>query len=285
MTTLQKTLAALIAAQIAIPHQVEAAPSNLSVNYQNYRNGHTYRNSDLDRDFKAVTRHGNIGDGNQKISVFPSQSNYKRFQVNLKAGEFGGDQLTAVRVDLAPRNVYTLGYRVRFAKNFDFGRGGKLPGISGGSGPTGGRPANDGMSHRIMWIVDRRDPSDIQFQAYHYHLAQHDAWVRGGRTNTRRYGDSTKFMPIKDATWYNIQMQVKLDTGEGRGRLHINVNGVTRYNHTHRYLRNGANWKLNRFLKVIFYGGGTQDWAPTRNTNLLLDNIKINQEQLPDSRR
>ncbi len=48
---------------------------------------------------------------------------------------------------------YTFEYKVRAPKDFDFVRGGKLPGLFGGSGPAGGASTAeaDGFSVRTMW--------------------------------------------------------------------------------------------------------------------------------------
>jgi len=45
----------------------------------------------------------------------------------------------------------TVEYKVRIDNDFDFVRGGKLPGFCGGSSPMGGRNTTDGFSARIMW--------------------------------------------------------------------------------------------------------------------------------------
>lgn len=257
-----------------------AAPSSLSVSYQNYRNGQTYSKSNFRSDVIDVERIGNMGDGSQKIEIQPSGSNYKRLRVNFRADEWGGDQLTAIRVKIAERDSYTLKYRVRLDDSFDFGRGGKWPGFSAGTGPTGGRPSPDGMSHRIMWIENRRDSSDRYLQTYHYHLNQWERWVQNGRTDSNRYGDGTRLVDAKRGTWYAVEMRVKLkERNSNRGRLQVKINGVMEYNHTHRYLRPGANWKFNRLLQVFFYGGGST-WAPDQNSNLLFDNMQLNQDSL-----
>ncbi len=72
-----------------------------------------------------------------------------------------------------------LSYIVRFDKEFEFVKGGKLPGLCGGpESVTGGRPANgkNGFSARIMWRRDGRG------EAYLYHMDQPD-----------KYGESLPF--------------------------------------------------------------------------------------------
>lgn len=56
-------------------------------------------------------------------------------------------------VPLAGRGVSCLHYRVRFPGEFDFVKGGKLPGLFAGEAPTGGEKVTgrDGWTIRLMW--------------------------------------------------------------------------------------------------------------------------------------
>jgi hypothetical protein len=50
-----------------------------------------------------------------------------------------------------PVDTLTLRYQVRFPPRFDFVKGGKLPGLFGGAGGSGGEHYADGFSTRYMW--------------------------------------------------------------------------------------------------------------------------------------
>src|SRR5690606_42022304 len=55
-------------------------------------------------------------------------------------------------VDLGgPHEELYFAYRVRFQQGFAFNMGGKLPGFSGGSRPSGCDPDEGGFSARNMW--------------------------------------------------------------------------------------------------------------------------------------
>lgn len=260
-----------------------AAPSSLSVNYQKYRNGQTYSRSNFESDIRNVYRYGNIGDGNQKIAIQPSNSRYKRLRVQFKKGEFGGKQLTGVHGKLAPNNKYTLKYSVRFLNDFDFSKGGKLPGIGGGSVPAGGNQRPDGMSARIMWLRNRgpsrRAEIRDSFVAYHYYLGRYRDYKNGDDPKLAA-GETTWLQDIDRNRWYNLGIQVKLNKGDGIGRLTIKINGKIRYNSEHRYLTGRQNWKMNRLMHVFFYGGGSPVWAPDKNTALLFDNLNVTRDNL-----
>lgn len=64
----------------------------------------------------------------------------------------GGLEFKVRLPDTGARAVY-LSYRLRFAPNFPWAKGGKLPGICGGSCPSGGAPVTGygGWSMRLMW--------------------------------------------------------------------------------------------------------------------------------------
>lgn len=259
-----------------------AAPSSLSINYQNYDNNHNYTRANLENDLEDLRNANNYGDGNQRIQVFPSGSGYKRLRFNFQRGEFGRDNYNSAG-NLAGNNTYTINYSVRFEDNFDFGRGGKLPGIGGGTTPAGGRPDTTGMTSRLMWRRDNRDNNGVTrryLESYHYWLGQYRRYAPNGANGTKdnsfRFGDRTYLVPATDNEWYHIGMQATLNEGAGRGRLQISVNGVMRYNRQHTYLTSNASWRMNTYLQALFYGGADSTWAPSRDSALLLDNVVVN---------
>lgn len=276
------TAAALLSSLVCcLGTAIAASPSSINVNYQNYEHNQRYTQNMLANDVGDVERFGNIGDGNQRIRNFPENSSFRRLRIDFKNGEFGSQNLTAIRVRLRPNNRYTLKYSFRFLSEWDFGLGGKVPGISGGSGPAGGRPTVDGMSHRIMWRQDARDNNGTvrtYLESYHYWLGQFRRYEAGDSRS--RHGDRTYLVPARRNQWYDIGMQVRLDSGQERGRLIVTVNGVTRYNRQHTYYTRNANWQMNQLMHVFFYGGGSTDWAPSRDTRLMFDNLNVTQSNL-----
>ncbi|HBU38321.1 MAG TPA: hypothetical protein DEB70_11025, partial [Planctomycetaceae bacterium] len=75
--------------------------------------------------------------------------------VKFPAHTFGSEKNGAVwrlKFD-KPYSAVEVRYDVMFGRGFDFARGGKLPGLFGGKGNTGGdRPdGKDGFSARMMW--------------------------------------------------------------------------------------------------------------------------------------
>ena len=128
----------------------------------------------------------------------------------------------------------TLEYRVRFAGNFDWGYGGKLPGLSIGEGPsTGGEHSPHAASCRLMWQPGGRviayvyTPSGVR-QSREY---VREAGSRGGG----KYGDGlfrSAQLQLRGREQRNtIVMRVKLNGfDESRrpkpdGVLTVSVNG------------------------------------------------------------
>ena len=70
-------------------------------------------------------------------------------------GPPGGGAQWIAEFDEGMEEAY-LEYKVKFRSGFDFVRGGKLPGMAGGSAPSGSAPADGvrGWSGRLMWRTD-----------------------------------------------------------------------------------------------------------------------------------
>ena len=80
---------------------------------------------------------------------------YPKDSVNPARRPQGGSEFYAKPLDISKANNVTLGYKVFFPGDFDWVKGGKLPGLYGGhTGCSGGNPALDCFSTRLMWRAD-----------------------------------------------------------------------------------------------------------------------------------
>jgi hypothetical protein len=161
-----------------------------------------------------------------------------------------------------------LKYGVFFPAGFNFVKGGKLPGLYGGKrGCTGGDPAVDCFSTRLMW----RDSGKGELYLYANREAQDPAICQmPGNYCNPTYGWSlnTGAFTFKTGEWTNIEEHVTLNTpGQRNGKLAIKVNGVEviRYNNIVFRTAQYPNIVIDGMDVETFFGGGSPDWAtPTR---------------------
>ncbi len=177
----------------------------------------------------------------------------------------GGQWLAA----LPPRIAYDLEYRVRFGVDFDWRRGGKLPGLAGGTVPTGGNFDPDGFSSRYMWRDDGR------LVVYLYWAGQASA----GRERGRQYGvDLDCGVTLERGRDHRLRQRVTLNTpGRADGRLEVWVDGRQVLARSDLLFRDqpGKTWAIDRFLFSTFHGGNDPTWAPRRDSTVEFDDIVI----------
>jgi hypothetical protein len=148
-----------------------------------------------------------------------------------------------------------LAYSVRFAPGFDFVRGGKLPGLFGGSGPSGGRipDGHDGFSLRLMW----RERGAGEVYAYLPDSIVHGSSLLRG---------SWQFEPGR---WHRVVQSVALNTpGRHDGWLTMEIDGrPVGLVHGLR-LRDGAGLKADGVFFDLFFGGSDDSWAARADTHV-----------------
>lgn len=158
---------------------------------------------------------------------------------------------SVVAVDGAERAI--LSYRVRFPVSFNFVRGGKLPGLYGGAGNSGGVIPNgtDGFSFRLMWdkngmgVVYAYLPSSITYGS---------GFFRGRFT----------FVP---GTWHQITQELKLnDPDKSNGLLRLWFDGLLVGEQDDLLIRTVGALKINGIFFDLFFGGNDDSWAPPSDT-------------------
>ena len=108
------------------------------------------------RDWPGCEWQDGIKEGN--LSVVERDATF-RLRIDYRIGEIGPEKNGAGwRFPIGRRETAELSYTVRFGKDFDWVKGGKLPGFCGGpENVSGGRPADgtNGFSARLMWRSSR----------------------------------------------------------------------------------------------------------------------------------
>lgn len=212
-----------------------------------------YAEEDVEADFGAApTWNDGLDEGRATIVAEGTQ---RFLRVTYPAGQFGpGNGGVQFMVALGgPHEELFFSYRVRFSEGFDFVKGGKLPGLVGGSSPTGCAPKTDGFSARNMW---RSGGSAVQ---YVYYPDQPNNC--GDDIAYRTEGAAVAFAP---GTWHTVEHRLVMNTpGESDGLLEAWVDGelvVQRLDMAWRGA--GANFGIDRLYFSTFFGGGDSSWAP-----------------------
>jgi Chitobiase/beta-hexosaminidase C-terminal domain len=169
-----------------------------------------------------------------------------------------------IKSKIAGKTEYTFDYEIRFDNLFPWSKGGKIPGVSGGVGYTGGEPAwpGDGFSVRLMW---RENGKIIP---YVYHKNQPD--IYGDHfdmlTNGIGYFTYTKA--------YLVKIYVKLNTGANLdGILRVWLDDALIFEKTNICYRTD-NSKIDTAHLAIFAGGSTSDWNMTGSSYIRLSHVQ-----------
>ncbi len=216
-----------------------------------------YAVADWKRDWPGCDFQDGVKEGH--VSLL-EEAGVRWLRVGFVPGQIGPEKGGAGwRWPIGRQEVAELRYTLRFSPDFDFVKGGKLPGLCGGpENVSGGRPADgsNGFSARLMWRREGRG------EAYVYHKNQPE-----------KYGESFAFPP-----------DFRFPTGKSIGvRLAVGMNAPGRRDGTLRVwialpgeaeravvMREDLEWRSAATFGVdglyfeTFHGGNDPSWAPQR---------------------
>lgn len=176
--------------------------------------------------------------------------------------------------NIVPRDSYTLEYDVRFGEadgsGFDFRRGGKLPGLSGGISTSGGRkPQGDGWTVRYMW----REEGALVIYVYHLDMQG-------------KYGDDLllNFKAVA-GQWYRLKMQVQLNSADEKkdGLIKVWVDDKLVLEKNDLRFRKGTQAPIEHFFFAHFWGGQDPSWAPQVTSSTYFRNFELSES--PDTKK
>lgn len=154
-----------------------------------------------------------------------------------------------------PVDKVRLSYRLRFDPNFDFAKGGKLPGLYGGTRVSGGRipDGTDGFSTRFMW----RKGGDGEVYAY---LPTSESF------GTSLGRGKWKFVP---GQWHELVQKVRLNTpGSDDGSIVVHLDGREVLAVDGLRFRTVPTLKIEGIFFSTFFGGADASWAPSRDVSI-----------------
>ena len=179
-----------------------------------------------------------------KDSASPSVA--RKNKVPIGGGQFFAD------LGIPPQNSLKLSYYIRFSENFDFVKGGKLPGLFGGERVSGGKvpDGTNGFSTRFMW----RKKGDGEVYAY--------------LPTSKKYGTSIgrgewRFIPGR---WYRLEQEVTLNKpGSKNGRIRVWLDGKKVLDQKKLTFRTTDKLKIEGIFFSTFFGGGDASWATPKD--------------------
>ena len=184
------------------------------------------------------------------------------FRGAFQANTFGGGNGNNVRLKIRPGREYLLEYRIRFDGNFPWTRGGKIPGLGGGTAPTGCvTTTGAGFSARMMW----RGGGELIGYVY-----DNDQSTDCGNSLTTGY-------TFRANTWHHIKERVRINTGRNRdGVLQISVDDRMVLNASNRaYTNEGPGQQIDVVLFHSFFGGSNAAWAPGRDCTISFSDLHV----------
>jgi hypothetical protein len=212
--------------------------------------------------------------------IFDSDKNHKVLEIKYPKGSLGPEQGGSQWISYLPKlpatsqEKVTASYWVRFPKNFDFVRGGKLPGLVGGhqdghpdSTVTGGvhPTGKNGWSARIMW---RKGGQIVQ---YVYHMNQPGKWGEDFKWEIN--GAPALFQP---GVWQKLMSEVTMNTpGKRNGRIRSWLNDVQTLDIQNLEFRSTEDLKIDAFYFSTFFGGDEPDWAATKDESIRFDDFQV----------
>lgn len=168
------------------------------------------------------------------------------------------------------RECLILTYDVKFDKNFDFVKGGKLPGLYGGNGNTGGNIPNghDGFSTRYIWKEEGAG-------AVYAYLPNSQLW------GTALGLGSWTFTVDR---WHTLEQLVKLnDPGQANGVISVWYDGILVHAETGVIFRDTQALKIDGLLFSTFFGGNNETFATPVSTHIRFRNMVMSSQRIVDA--
>lgn len=204
--------------------------------------------------------------------------------VRYVAGNVGsksGGGFHANPFGLLPADACAFEYSVYFPPNFDFNKGGKLPGLCFGTDnddcATGGDWSAGGGSFRTVFRDDGLCVANLYLA-----LGSSEAALEAQSAEYKRLVDKTSGghlvwytsnkLKFKRGVWNAVRMRLVLNTpGERDGMIELTLNGVTRTLNGI-MLRRSDTVKVRSVSMHTFFGGSGQEWAAPPNMSVKFRN-------------
>ena len=223
-----------------------------------------YSEAMVEGDFGAGPSWNNGLDEGRATIVGEPDNTYLR--ITYPADEYGpsagGVQFKVLFSD-AYDEVY-LRYRLRFGDDFEWVKGGKLPGLIGGSAPTGCKDDDTGFSARMMWRVDGLPVQYLYYPTKIESCGDDFPYEVGG--------DAVSFTP---GVWHTVEHRIVMnDPGSSNGVMQAWIDGELALDiQDFAWRGQGSTYAVDGLYFSTFYGGGDTSWAPSSEQTIDYDDF------------
>ena len=172
------------------------------------------------------------------------------------------------KIPLVPQDEYYFSYRVKFEKDFDFIKGGKLPGLAGGKANCGGDVPDgyDGWSARMMFW----DEGKLSF--YLYYPDQSSKW--GERLFLKNSDKDT--LQVARGKWHTITQHIKMNTpGKKDGIIEAWFDGQKAYSQDTLLFRRDIKLQIDQVFYSVFMGGDDLSWTSAEDQYICFDDFRV----------
>ncbi len=178
--------------------------------------------------------------------------------------------------DVSLGNTVRLEYEVYFPENFEWVKGGKLPGIIGGrTGCGGGDDADDCFSVRVMW---RRNGDG---EAYIY--TNKDTWTPdicdtpGTRCESKAGMSYMRgAFRFERERWTKVAITVSMnDVGRANGYVRLDIDGESMIESDKLTYRASEDVFPEAFTFSTWFGGSDETWSPSTTLEAYFRNFKL----------
>lgn len=190
--------------------------------------------------------------------------------VTLRAGRIGGQQGGGVigkqDVGIGGLETATITYDLCFPAGMEWVKSGKLPGIYGGTvtdfAPSRQPNGANGFTVRPLWRPD----GNVELYVWDM---RPDPAIGG-------YGREFRSAGIKwqAGKWHRVALTVDLNTpGQANGTATLLIDGAVAVHAAGLEMR-AVDIRLSGCFWCCFYGGGTLDYAPTRDQIVTIGDVR-----------
>lgn len=208
---------------------------------------------------------GTLWKGNKRLKVEAAcgVNNSKCLRVTYVPTSDGSERLT-VGQTIPAALEYTLNYDVLFENDFEWVKGGKLPGLAPTNYTTGCKDPNpNGWSVRMMW---RR-------------LGEPVLYIYDQNRANRCGEDAHSGVQFAKNTWQPLSVHVRVNqpASASNAEMSLYLAGKRIAHVANAQLRGaeGSATLINQFIFHTFFGGSDDTWSPSKNVHARFDNIAV----------